>query len=110
MIFPYFSPENLPRNRGFTGPWPPQRPSHDVRRLHLRPGGLPQHQAALLHLRQLRNAALVGPGHHQALVDPCAQGHQEPQDTDVPSGEGDKGQEGDGIEDLGLIGWTSWTS
>ena len=76
------------------------RSSHDVRGIHLHPGALPQHQAALPILRQLRDALLVGPGHHQTLVDPRAQGHQEPQQADVPSGEGDIGQEGHGIEDL----------
>jgi len=75
-------------------------PSHDVRGLHVYPGALPQHQAALPDLRQLRDAFLVGAGHHQALVDARTQGHQEPQDANVPSGEGDIGQEGHGIEDL----------
>ena len=85
-------------------------PSHDVRGLHVYPGALPQHQAALPDLRQLRDAFLVGAGHHQALVDARTQGHQEPQDANVPSGEGDIGQEGHGIEDLSWFdGWTSWT-
>ena len=77
----------------------PKKPSHDVRGL-VYPGALPQHQAALPDLRQLRDAFLVGAGHHQALVDARTQGHQEPQDANVPSGEGDIGQEGHGIEDL----------